>query len=55
MQNNVIPPVLNTQELDPKMNINLVLKEVKKEIKTVLKICSAFAGYNASLVFRRLS
>ena len=54
LENNIIPPVLNTQELDPKMKINLVQQTIKKEIKTVLKTCSAFAGYNASLVFRKL-
>lgn len=54
LENNLIPPVLNTREMDPKMKINLVQKEIKKELKTVLKTCSAFAGYNASLVFRKL-
>jgi 3-oxoacyl-(acyl-carrier-protein) synthase len=53
LENNLIPPVLNTKEVDRRFNISLVKEKISKEIKTVLKISCAFAGYNAATIFRK--
>ncbi|MBI4845978.1 MAG: hypothetical protein HY810_05850 [Candidatus Omnitrophica bacterium] len=53
LKNNIIVPALNCGNPDPRMNINLVKKAVKKKIKTVMKICCAFAGFNSAAVFRK--
>jgi len=54
LENNFIPPVLNCDEVDPKLNIKVV-KEVtySKEINTFLKISCGFGGYNGAVVFRK--
>jgi 3-oxoacyl-(acyl-carrier-protein) synthase len=54
MENNLVLPVLNIKKVDPKMNIEVVKEKVKKEIKVALKICCAFAGYNAAAVFKKI-
>ena len=54
MQNNYIPPILNLDESDNKYNLNLVMREEKTKFDTILKICCAFAGYNAAAVFKRI-
>lgn len=54
MENNTVPPVLNTNIVDPRFNIDLVKEETVVPITTVLKICCAFAGYNAASVFRKI-
>lgn len=53
LQSNIIPPTLNCENPDPKFNISLVKEMAKKELKTAMKICCAFAGYNAAMVFRK--
>jgi len=54
LDNNTALPVLNTQEVDPRMKMDLVKEKVNIELKTVLKICCAFAGYDAAAIFRKL-
>lgn len=51
---NFIPAILNTQKVNPKININLVLKDIKLELNNVIKTCAAFAGYNAAAVFKKI-
>jgi DNA-binding XRE family transcriptional regulator len=34
--------------------MNLVKDKVKKKLRVAMKICAAFAGYNASAIFRRI-
>ena len=55
LDNNVVLPVLNTQEADPRMKMDIVKDKIKIELKTVLKICCAFAGYDAAAVFRKIN
>lgn len=54
LENNLVLPVLNVEGTHPKMEMDVVKEKVKLELKTVLKICCAFAGYNAAVVFRKI-
>ena len=54
LKNNLIPPTLNCENINPKLNISLVKEKTKTSLKTVMKICSAFAGYNGAAVFRKI-
>lgn len=53
MQNNTILPLINTETIHPKITINLNQKPLEREINTFMKICCAFAGYNAAAIFRK--
>jgi 3-oxoacyl-(acyl-carrier-protein) synthase len=53
MQNNIIPPVLNSTLIDKKKGINIVRKTLVKEIKKVLRICCGFAGFNSAAIFKK--
>src|SRR3989338_3818184 len=55
LRNNTIPATLNTEFLDERLQINLVKKTTKKKIKFALKVCSAFAGYDAATLFKSIS
>ncbi len=55
LKNEVVLPTLNCQNLDPKFNISLVKEKLKTSVNTAMKICCAFAGYNAAVVFKRLN
>jgi len=54
LENNVIPPVLNCEHVDPKLRINVITESIELEINTALKICSSFAGFDAAAVFRKI-
>lgn len=54
LKNETILPTLNSDNTNPTYNISLVREKIKKKIKTAMKICAAFAGYNAAAIFRRL-
>ncbi len=54
LESNLVLPVLNVEETHPKMEMDVAKEKVKLELKTVLKICCAFAGYNAAVVFRKI-
>ena len=54
LEKNFIPPVLNCDEVDPKLKIKVVKEGVYSEdIKTVLKIACGFGGYDGAVVFKR--
>ena len=54
LEKNFIPPVLNCDEVDPKLKIKVVKERVYSEdIKTVLKITCGFGGYDGAVVFKR--
>jgi 3-oxoacyl-(acyl-carrier-protein) synthase len=55
LKNNIIPPTLNYENPDSKFNISLVKKQVKTELKTVMKTCCAFAGFNAAAIFKKIN
>ena len=46
--------VLNTKVVDGRIPLNLVLSETKENVKVVLKLCCAFAGFDAATIIRRL-
>lgn len=51
----VVPPTINTEELDPNIptNINIVTKvALEKKIKVALSNTFGFGGHNASVIFR---
>lgn len=53
LNNNLVLPTLNCDEVDPKLRINLVREKTDVEISTAIKICCAFAGYNGAAVFKK--
>ncbi len=55
LKNEVVLPTLNCQNLDPKFNISLVKEKLKTKVNIAMKICCAFAGYNAAVVFKKLN
>lgn len=59
MQNNLIPPTLNTEEVDPELEIDLCRGNwpvaPTKEIQIVAKMSSGFAGYNAVGIFKKVN
>jgi 3-oxoacyl-[acyl-carrier-protein] synthase II len=57
IENSIIPPTINTQNIDPQMpgGLNIVLgTKLKKEIRVALSNTFGFGGHNASAVFRKL-
>lgn len=54
LENNLVLPVLNVEETNPSMEMDVLKEKIKTELKVVLKICCAFAGYNAAAVFRKI-
>jgi 3-oxoacyl-(acyl-carrier-protein) synthase len=54
MEKNIIPPLINTKNIDKKIRISPALQKKVFPIQKALKICSAFAGFNASVVFEKL-
>jgi 3-oxoacyl-[acyl-carrier-protein] synthase II len=56
IQDNVIPPTVNTVTIDPAMpqNFNIVLgKKLNKTVNVALSNTFGFGGHNASAVFKR--
>lgn len=53
LKNETILPTLNSENTNPAYKIDLVKQKIKKKLQTVMKICTAFAGYNAAVIFRR--
>jgi 3-oxoacyl-(acyl-carrier-protein) synthase len=47
-----ILPIMNTSHPNEKLGLDLVLKERVKDVKLFMKICCAFAGYNAASIFK---
>ena len=54
LENNLILPTLNCDEVDPAHNIQLVRKLLPHSLKTVMKLSCGFAGYNAAAIFKKL-
>lgn len=55
MDNNVIVPTLNSDDLNPSLNIQLTRKFTSRKIQNALKIACGFAGYNGAAVFRKIN
>ncbi|MHA1675826.1 MAG: beta-ketoacyl-[acyl-carrier-protein] synthase family protein [Candidatus Njordarchaeales archaeon] len=55
MNENYIFPVLNTESLDPKCKLNLIMKKpLRKEIDLALVCGFAFSGINSAIVVRKM-
>ena len=54
LENNIVPETLNTKEIDSRFNMSLVKERQEAKLKTVIKICCAFAGFNAAAIFRKI-
>lgn len=55
MRNGIIPPTINTENIDPEIpaNLNIVLKEaVNAKVKTAMSNTFGFGGHNAIVVFK---
>lgn len=53
LDNEIVPPTLNSENTNPALNISLVKNKAKKKINIAMKVCCAFAGYNSAVVFKR--
>lgn len=51
LQNNLLPAGLNTEHLDPKLNLNYLMNNREQPIAHVLSNSFGFGGTNCSLVF----
>lgn len=54
MENNLIPAILNCEEVDPILRINIPRNHIERELRTTLKLCASFAGFNAAALFRKI-
>lgn len=54
LKNGIVLPALNCENTNPAYGITLVDKKKEQKLNTVMKMCAAFAGYNAAAVFGRL-
>lgn len=52
LDNQYIPPILNCEQVDPRIRLNLVREGISKKITTALKLSCGFAGYNGAIVLR---
>ena len=55
MQENVVPPILNFEDNDPKLKLNISRDKVHDQLKTALKIVWGFGGYSAATLFRKIN
>jgi len=53
-KNGIIPPTLNSDNIDPRFNITLLKEKKQAVLKTVMKITCAFAGFNSASVFKKI-
>ena len=55
IKNETIPPTLNCDNLDEKLNINVLTEERNAEdTKIAMKTACGFAGFNGACVFKVL-
>jgi 3-oxoacyl-[acyl-carrier-protein] synthase-1 len=54
IQHDLVPGSLNTRELDPAINSNIVLQNRQQAVRRVLSNSFGFGGSNCSLVFGRI-
>lgn len=54
MKNNILPPLLNCDKKNKKIDLNLLTEKSKKmKINVALKTSSAFAGFDAAILLKR--
>jgi 3-oxoacyl-[acyl-carrier-protein] synthase II len=57
IENGIIPPTINTQQLDPTLpqGLNIVLgSSIKKDVNVAMSNTFGFGGHNATAVFRKV-
>lgn len=54
LEKKMIPPILNTKNLNSNLGLSLIREEKKDNVKVFMKTCCAFAGYNAAGIFRKV-
>jgi len=54
LHHDTVLPVLNHEQPDPKFKLDFVTKKTECQFNTVMKTCSAFAGFNAAAVFKKV-
>ncbi|GAB4055633.1 beta-ketoacyl-ACP synthase II [Spirosoma litoris] len=58
MRDNVIPPTINTSELDPEIpkNLSIVLQEtIPSDVRTTMSNTFGFGGHNGTVIFQKVS
>ncbi len=58
VKNDIIPPTINTQNIDPEIkgSLNLTLgKKVSKKVNAAMSNTFGFGGHNATAIFKKLS
>ena len=54
LKNNVIPATLNCENIDTKLNLNLVRESKEAELKIIAKMSCGFAGFSGVSIFKKL-
>lgn len=54
-KNETVLPALHSENMHPDYRFSLVRQNEKVKLNKVMKICTAFAGYNAAAIFARLT
>lgn len=54
MEKQLIPPVMNCDDVEPKYNIELIRKLTPCSLNATMKLSCGFAGYNAAAVFKKI-
>jgi len=55
IKNEIIPPTLNCQEKNKKINIDLETKFIKSSISNAVKTATAFGGFNGAVVLTKFN
>jgi len=55
MRNKTVVPTLNCENINQDLEISLVKEQIETTVNTAMKVCCAFAGYNAAAIFKRLN
>ena len=54
MKNGTIPPTLNCENVNKKLNLDIVKELTKFKLKTIAKMSCGFAGFNGACVFGKV-
>ena len=55
LKHEIILPIINSREFIYNDRFNFVTKKIRRASKLILKTCSAFAGFNAAAILRRMN
>lgn len=54
LEHNYIPPTLNCENVDTRLNIQPVTSPIPSNLKTVMKTACGFSGYNGACIFKKI-